>query len=155
SKNIDRNIGTQSFETLVTEGLLIKVYFIITNTRRPIECFAKVLPSNQTERDTSAQKLRIYNIQLNEYVDISRSIEIQPPSKLNIIGKEFFSKVPYSAIYDPSTYSSQSVTDISRTQISPSNNNTSVRSAIEIQRSYMNRNNKLRSSTQHVSSFFF
>ncbi|CAF4253773.1 unnamed protein product, partial [Rotaria sordida] len=126
SKNIDRNIGTQSFETLVTEGLLIKVYFIITNTRIPIECFAKVLPSNQTERDTSAQKLRIYNIQLNEYVDISRSIEIQPPSKLNIIGKEFFSKVPYSAIYDPSTYSSQSVTDISRTQISPSNNNTSI-----------------------------
>ncbi|CAF4509474.1 unnamed protein product, partial [Rotaria magnacalcarata] len=48
---IDRQIGTKSFETLVTEGLLLNDYFIITNTHRPILCYAKFLPTNDDERE--------------------------------------------------------------------------------------------------------
>ncbi|CAF2807726.1 unnamed protein product [Rotaria sp. Silwood2] len=65
---IDRNIGTQTFETLVTEDLWIKDFLILASTRRSIECSAKVLPANQADRDTICNKLLMHNIQLSDYI---------------------------------------------------------------------------------------
>ncbi|CAF5186502.1 unnamed protein product, partial [Rotaria magnacalcarata] len=99
---IDRQIGTKSFETLVTEGLLLNDYFIITNTHRPILCYAKFLPTNDDEREKLSKKLRIYNIQVSDYIEVSRSIGVQIPSQLNTIGTELLMKFPYSNIYQTS-----------------------------------------------------
>ncbi|CAF4912372.1 unnamed protein product [Rotaria socialis] len=96
NSKIDRNTGAQSFEALVTEGLLLKDYFIITNTHRPILCYAKVLPTNDDEREKLSKKLRIYNIQVSDYIEVSRSIGVQIPSQLSTIGTELLMKFPYS-----------------------------------------------------------
>ena len=52
NRKIDRGIGDQSFEILAGEGLLMKDYFVITNTGRPILCYAKVLSANDNEHET-------------------------------------------------------------------------------------------------------
>ncbi|CAF1008768.1 unnamed protein product [Rotaria sordida] len=142
-KRIDRNIGTQSFETLVTEGLLLKDYFILTSTRRPIECYAKILPTNQMDRDVISNKLRIYNIQLSAYIDVSRSVGIQPPSKLSAIGTELFSRIPYSTIYNVSTSSSELSISISSSETSSSNNNPSITTQTRTQTISINENDEL------------
>jgi hypothetical protein len=42
------------------EDLLLKNYFILTSTRRTIGFYAKILPTNQTERDVIYNKLHNY-----------------------------------------------------------------------------------------------
>ena len=126
NKKIDRTIGKQSFETLVNDGLLYKDYFVLTSTCRSIECYAKVLPVNQTDRDVIANKLQMYNVQLSDYIDVSRSTGIQTPAKLSTIGKQLFSQIPYSRICDISISLSQSSTNIDLTRSFSSNNNLSI-----------------------------
>ncbi|CAF4517263.1 unnamed protein product [Rotaria sp. Silwood2] len=75
-------------------------YFIITSTKRPIECFAKKLPENEDEQENLCEKLKVYNIELSEYVSLSRSIGIQALDKLSTIGIQLFSKPPYNSLYD-------------------------------------------------------
>ncbi|CAF3297382.1 unnamed protein product [Rotaria socialis] len=99
---IDRNTGAKSFETLATEGLLLKDYFIITNTHRPILYYAKVLLTNDDGREKLSKKLRIYNIQVSDYIEVSRSIGVQIPSQLSTIGTELLMKFPDSNIYQTS-----------------------------------------------------
>lgn len=104
---IDRTAGSKSFQKLVDEGLLLKDYFIITNTHRPILSFAKVLPTNDDERELISKKLRVYSIQLADYIELSRSIGISNSYKLSTIGIQLFTKLPYSIIYQASTSTSQ------------------------------------------------
>ncbi|CAF3895281.1 unnamed protein product, partial [Rotaria sp. Silwood1] len=121
-KKIDRNIGTKAFERLVTDELLIHDYFIITNTGRPIRCFAKVLPANENDREIISKKLRIYNIQLSNYIELSHSISIQPPSKLSMTGIQLFQKIPYSTIYEISTKTTELLFSMSSLRTVSSNN---------------------------------
>jgi hypothetical protein len=114
---------------LVGHGLLIKDYFILTTTRRPIQCFAKVLPAHDTDRTIITNKLQLYNIQLSDYIDISQSVGIESYSKLSHIGEQLFTKIPYSSIFDITlTSSSTLLTTSSSNQLSPSNNNLSITS---------------------------
>ena len=103
NKTVDRSIGNQCFETLLKQGLLMYDYFILTSTKRPIQCYAKVLPTNDEHRENLSYKLQPYNIQLSDYMDLSQSIAIQTPSKLSDIGEQLFSRSPYSSIFDINT----------------------------------------------------
>ena len=98
-----------------------------------------------------SQKLQIYNIQLSDYIDVSRSIGIQPPSTLNTVGKDLFSKFPYSTIYNISTLSSQSLTNISTTQISRLSNKSLITSQTTTETISTNQNHENSSTTNHVS----
>ena len=98
-----------------------------------------------------SQKLQIYNIQLSDYIDVSRSIGIQPPSTLNTVGKDLFSKFPYSTIYNISTLSSQSITNISTTQISRLSNKSLITSQTTTETISTNQNHENSSTTNHVS----
>jgi hypothetical protein len=114
---------------LVGHGLLIKDYFILTTTRRPIQCFAKVLPAHDIDRTIITNKLQLYNIQLSDYIVISQSVGIESYSKLSHIGEQLFSKIPYSSIFDITLTSlSTLLTTTSLNQLSPSNNNLSITS---------------------------
>ncbi|CAF3335592.1 unnamed protein product [Rotaria socialis] len=77
---IDRNTGAKSFETLATEVLL----------------------TNDDGREKLSKKLRIYNIQVSDYIEVSRSIGVQIPSQLSTIGTELLMKFPDSNIYQTS-----------------------------------------------------
>ena len=99
NRKIDRGIGDQSFEILADEGLLMKDYFVITNTGRPILCYAKVLPANDNEHETISKQLQIYNIRVSDYIEVSRTIGIRSPCALSSVGNQLFMKMPYSIIY--------------------------------------------------------
>ena len=112
---IDRNLGNQCFEELVSDGLLQKNYFVLTNTLRPINCFVKVLPKNETETKNIKMKLDRYNIDLIEFSDKSLSIGVTPPYSLSLIGQNLLSQHPYNQKIDiPSNLLKVNRTDTSQ-----------------------------------------
>jgi hypothetical protein len=98
NNKVDRNTRGDSFDLLVNDGVLLKDYFIITHTRRPIQCYAKVLPKDQAHREKISEQLRKHGIELCEYLDASTSIGIQPPAQLSDIGQQLFSGHPYATV---------------------------------------------------------
>ena len=91
---------------------MLKDYYIITSTRRPILCYAKVLAADDNEREKILIKLRAYNIQISDYIELSRSIGVLSPHKLSTIAFQLLAKVPYSVIYQSSTIPTESDTTL-------------------------------------------
>lgn len=116
-RKINRNVGTRCFEKLVGEGFLIKDYFIITTTRRPVQCFAKILPTTKNERDTMSKKLVVYDITLAKYIESSRTNSIPTANKLSSAGTALLSKPPYNSLNgnQPATANDQYDTPLAST----------------------------------------
>lgn len=127
NRKTDRILGNGAFETLVSEGLLLNDYFILTSTNRPIRCYAKVLPKDDIDRKKISDKLIAYNIQLSHYIELSQSTGLTSNFKLNSTGHNLFSQTPYSNIYHIITNCSNRST--SSTEQSPSASSSTVRSA--------------------------
>ncbi|CAF1066449.1 unnamed protein product [Adineta ricciae] len=123
-KKIDRSLGTDGLQTLVSDGLLLNDYFVFTNTYRPIKCYAKVLPKDTIDANLIQIKLQRYKIQLTDYIDASRATGIRSSSTLTTIGRNLFSAEPYSKISDiaPVLSHSRSTNTLHRTTSS----NTSI-----------------------------
>ena len=143
NRKIDRGIGAQSFEILADEGPLMKDYFVITNTGRPILCYAKVLPANDNEHETISKKLRIYNIRVSDYIEVSRTIGIRSPCALRSVGNQLFMKMPYSIIYETCTTTTTDSYNTLLSRISSSNNSLS---------SFIIPNRQVARNVSHISS---
>ena len=101
-------------------------YFVLRSTDRPIKCYAKILPKNQVDRDVISNTLQIHKIRLSDYIDVSRLIGIQTPSKLSSLGQQLTSQFPYSRICGISISPSELSTTISLSQSNSSYNSLPV-----------------------------
>lgn len=91
-------MGTQCFDELVKNGLLIKDYFVITSTLRPVICFAKLLPENNIQYTVISEKLRPFGVDISDFMNTSTHFGIQHPLSLSKIGQKLMSQHPYSSI---------------------------------------------------------
>ena len=120
-------MGNGAFETLVSEGLLLHDYFILTSTNRPVRSYAKVLPTDDIHRKTISNKLIAYNVEISHYMELSQSTGVTSHFKLTSTGLNLFCQTPYSNIYHIITNSSS--TSTSSTQQSPSTSSNTFRPA--------------------------
>lgn len=92
-----------------------------------------------------SKKLRLYNIQINDYIEVSRSIGVQSPSKLSDIGIQLFTKMPYLIIYETFTATKDYLTH--RTSSTSSSSINSLSSTLTTSQTFSGKSNNYPSNT--------
>ena len=104
NSKMDRTMVTQCFDDLVEAQLLMRDYFVMTSTRRPVLCYAKALPTNDDQSELMSIRLASFGININDYIDASKCLGILPPLSLHRTGQQLISTNPYSSLTDVSLH---------------------------------------------------
>ena len=89
------------------------------------------------------KKLRIYNIRVSDYIEVSRTIGIRSPCALSSVGNQLFMKMPYSIIYETCTTTTEDSYNTLLSRASSCNNSLS---------SFIIPNRQVARNVSHISS---